>query len=314
MKENIAVLIPCLNEEATIAGVVKDFARVLPSATIYVFDNTSTDKTIDVALGVGAVVHEVKMRGKGNVVREMFRQVHADAYVLVDGDSTYPADMVHELLRPVLDGEVHMTVGDRISSSAYAQQNSRPFHSTGNRLITCLINLFFGARCRDVLSGYRVCSQTFVETIPIMSEGFEIETELTLHCLDKNISFREVPIHYRERPEGSSSKLRTVRDGLLILRTISMLFKDYRPLLFFTLLSAIFAASSLAAGTPVILEYLRVTYITHVPLAILAAGLGLISALLFCCGLILDTTTRQYRALLELRISDVLRNRSHEAH
>jgi glycosyltransferase involved in cell wall biosynthesis len=310
MPDQIAILIPCLNEEKTIAGVVTSFSRELPTALIYVFDNNSTDNTAEIARNAGALVREVPDQGKGNVVREMFRQINADAYVLVDGDLTYPSESVHDLLAPILTGETHMTVGDRISSTAYERQNSRRFHTFGNKLVIILINLLFNTRCNDALSGFRVFSRAFVESIPLMSTGFEVETELTLHCLDRKISFREIPIPYTERPIGSVSKLHTIKDGIRILKTIGRLFKDYKPLLFFTSLSSIFLLCSLLSGGAVISEYLRTSFITHVPLAILAAGSGLVSILLLCCGLILDTITRQHKAMIELRIASIFRSTS----
>jgi glycosyltransferase involved in cell wall biosynthesis len=303
MLPSIAVLIPCLNEEATISEVVRSFSLELPDAKVYVFDNNSTDNSVAQATATGASVRHVLARGKGNVVREMFRQIDADVYVMVDGDMTYPPNVVRELIRPILSGQAHMSVGDRLSSFSYAQQNTRPFHTFGNRLVVLLINLLFNAECKDILSGYRAFSRTFVESTSLVSSGFEVETELTLHCLDKKLSYIEIPIDYFERPSGSSSKLHTLKDGLRIIRTVGRLFKDYRPLLFFTVLSFLALCASLVSGGIVVLEFFTTSYITHIPLAILAAASGLVSILLFCSGLILDSVTRQHKTLFELNIA-----------
>lgn len=309
-EERIAVLIPCLNEELTITGVINEFRAQLPNSKIYVFNNASEDDTEQKARAAGAFVRNVPKRGKGHVVRAMFRSIDADYYILVDGDGTYPAAEVRKLLEPVMKGTFDMAVGDRISSQAYDKENTRRFHGFGNRLIRWIVNKQYGSECKDVLSGYRVFSHFFVSNFPVMSDGFEIETEITLHSLDKNIEFVEIPIDYRERPTGSKSKLKTYSDGARILRTITFVLKSYRPLLFFGSLGLIVGALGLVAGAFPIMEYLKYDYIYKVPLAILAASLELMAMLLLSCGLILDTVVRQHREQIELRIIDYRRRYS----
>jgi len=276
MLPSIAVLVPCLNEAATIAEVVQAFVQELPEAKVYVFDNNSTDNSVAQTTATGASVRHVLGRGKGNVVREIFRQIDAGVYVMVDGDMAYPPNVGQELIRPILSGQAHMSVGDRLSSSSYAQQNTRPFHTCRNRLVALLINLYFNAECKDILSGYRAFSRTFVESTSLVSSGFEVETELTLHCLDKKLSYIKIPIDYFERPSRSSSKLHILKDGLRIIRTVGRLFKDYRPLLFIAVFSFLALSASLASGRIVVLKFFKTSYITHVPHAILAAASALI--------------------------------------
>ncbi|MDR1358603.1 MAG: glycosyltransferase family 2 protein, partial [Coriobacteriales bacterium] len=235
-ESHIAVLIPCYNEEMTIAKVVDDFARELPDATIYVYDNNSSDATSALAREHGAVVRFEPRRGKGNVVRQMFREIDADYYVMVDGDDTYPAEAVHELLRPLMVGEADMVIGDRLSNLTYHKENKRAFHSFGNNLVRALIRLMYGVNIVDVLTGYRAFNRIYVKTCPVISRGFEVETELTIHTIDKNWRFSEVPIVYRDRPQGSESKLSTFGDGSKVLLTILSLFKDYKPLVLFSLI------------------------------------------------------------------------------
>ncbi|MFW5487157.1 MAG: glycosyltransferase family 2 protein [Desulfovibrio sp.] len=298
----IAVLIPCYNEAITVAQVVHDFRRELPDADIYVFDNNSTDDTARLAQEAGAIVRSESLQGKGNVVRNMFRNVEADCYVMVDGDCTYPADRVHDLIRPVLEGRAEMVVGDRLSSHAYDAQNTRPMHGFGNRLVRRLINWLYGSNICDVMTGYRVFSRMFVKTAPILSNGFEVETEMTLHALDKRLHVEEIPIEYLPRPEGSESKLDTVRDGLLVLRTITSIVKYYKPLRFFGGLALLFAFAGVVAGSYPVLEYLHYSYVYKVPMVILAGTLELMAMLSLSCGLILDSIVRLHkeRYLLQL--------------
>ena len=237
----------------------------------------------------------------------MFRKVDADIYVMVDGDATYLAKNIHDLLKPVIDNEADMVVGDRISSSAYDKQNTRAFHSFGNKLVRWLINRLFGAQCNDILSGYRVFSRCFVDNFPTISEGFEIETELTLHALDRNFDLVQVPVDYQDRPSGSESKLNTFSDGLRIIKTITTVFKNYRPMIFFGVLALCFALAGLFCGFFPILEYLKEQYVHKVPLAVLAASLELLAMLFLVCGLILDTSVRQHREMLELKMIEYLR-------
>lgn len=302
----IAVLIPCYNEEHTVARVVADFRTVLPEADIYVYDNNSTDRTAELAAAAGAIVRRESRQGKGNVVRSMFRQVEADAYLMVDGDATYPAESARELLAPVLADEADMVVGDRLSSKAYDAQNKRPMHGFGNRLVVGTINRLYGARLSDIMSGYRAMSRFFVKTMPVLSPGFEIETEMSLHALDKNFRVRETPIAYHERPEGSVSKLSTYKDGFKVLKTIGTVFKDSKPLVFFSAVAALVALIGLAVGAPPIYEYFRYGYVYKVPSAILAASLELLAMLFFCSGLILETIVTLHRARYELYCRRVL--------
>jgi len=299
----IAVLIPCRNEESTVGQVVEDFRRALPEADIYVFDNASTDATAEAAREAGAMVRYEHRPGKGNVVRRMFREVDADVYVMVDGDLTYPAGSVHDLVRPVLDGRAEMAVGDRISTKAYGRQNKRAFHSFGNRLVRWLINRLFRSDLKDIMSGYRAMTRLFVKTMPVLSEGFEIETEMTLHALDKRFNIAEVPVDYKQRPAGSHSKLKTFSDGLLVLRTIGMIFKDYKPMSFFGRTALVFFLLGLVVGVFPVYEYLAYGYVFKVPSAVLAAALEIWAMLLFCCGLILETIVRQHKENYEITLN-----------
>ena len=304
--QKIAVLIPCLNEARTIGKVVSDFQRELPTADVYVFDNGSTDETASIAADQGAIVRKVPRRGKGRTVRAMFRQVSADFYVMVDGDGTYPADAVKDLLAPAISGDADMVVGDRFSSNSYDRENTRPLHGFGNRLIRHLINLQAGATCVDVLSGYRVFSRVFVETIPVLSDGFEIEAEITLRALARDFSIAEIPVEYKERITGSESKLRTFSDGARILKAILLILKNYRPMRIFGIGALLVAALGLLAGSLPIIDYVRSGYVFHVPLAILAASLELMAMLLFIAGLILDTLQSHERERVE---TDLIRRK-----
>lgn len=300
--DEIAILIPCYNEAVTIGQVVDDFKRELPQASIYVYDNNSTDKTGAIAAQHGAIVRHEHRQGKGNVTRQMFREIQADCYVMVDGDSTYPAHQVHELIAPVLAGDADMVIGDRMSNGAYGAENERAFHSFGNNLVRGLINKLYHAKLTDIMTGYRAFSRVFVKSYPVTSRGFEVETEMSIHCLDKNFKIAQVPIEYQDRPEGSYSKLSTFSDGMLVLKTIASLCREYRPMLFFGILALISLAICLACGIPVIAEYVATLYITRVPLAILAVGFGIVTMLLFSCGLILDSMARTARQQYELEV------------
>ena len=294
----IAVLIPCFNEENTIRKVVEDFRRELPKALIYVYDNNSTDGTARAAEAAGAIVHKEPRQGKGNVVRSMFRKIEADIYIMVDGDDTYPASSVKDLIHPVLKGEADMSVGTRLSH--FAENSFRKFHIFGNSVVVGLINFLFRSDITDALSGFRVFNRLFVKAMPVISGGFEIETEMTIHALDRGFIVKEVPIEYSKRPAGSVSKLNTMKDGVIIIKTIFRIFKDYRPLSFFSLLSILFFSFGLLAGLPVIIEYFRTGVVLRVPLAILASGLCSLSVLLFSVGLILNTIVQHHRENYEL--------------
>ncbi|MCL6454245.1 MAG: glycosyltransferase [Alicyclobacillus sp.] len=298
----VAVLIPCYNEAQTIEKVIRDFRSALPGAAIYVYDNNSTDGSARLAEACGALIRRERRQGKGHVVRTMFREVDADLYVMVDGDDTYPADAVHQLLDPIACGDADMVVGDRLSNGSYGKENKRTFHGAGNRIVRWLINRLFRASLQDIMSGYRAFSRSFVENLAVMSEGFEIETEMTLNALDKQFRVLEVPIDYRDRPEGSFSKLNTVRDGMRVLKTVFWIFKDYKPLVFFGSLAALFFLLGLAVGLPPILEFIQTHYIWKVPSAILAVGFMMLSSISLTCGLILDTIVRHHRELQQVLI------------
>ncbi len=302
MKDKIAVLIPCYNEELTIAKVIKDFAKELPNADIYVYDNNSTDNTSQIAKQCGAILKQETRQGKGNVIKSMFRDIDADIYVMIDGDDTYPAKFVHSLIAPIKNNEADVVVGDRQSNGSYEAQNKRALHSFGNNLVKNIINKLFDTSLKDIMSGYRVFNKKFVKNMPINSKGFEIETEITLHSLDKNFIIKEVPIVYQDRPDGSYSKLNTYKDGLRVLKTILWVFKDYKPLSFFSILSIFFVIFSLIFGVPVIVEFWQTGYIHKIPSAILSASLGLIAILSLFSGFILDTIVKQHRENYDLKL------------
>ena len=297
----IAVIVPCYNEERTIGKVVGDFRRELPEATIYVGDNNSIDGTALAAEQAGATVIPVYRQGKGAVARALFREVEADLYVMVDGDDTYPAAAVHKLIEPVRAGRADMAVGDRRSAGGYRKHAQRPFHRFGNALVTGSINLLFRCRLNDIMSGYRVCSRTFIRNLTIPSDGFELETGMTLHALEKRFTVAEIPIEYRERPADSVSKLRTFGDGFRVLREILWIYKDAKPLAFFTGMSALVLAIALAIGVPVVIEFMHTGLVLKFPRAILACGLAVISSLLLICGFILDTIVKLHHENYELQ-------------
>ena len=299
----IAVLIPCYNEELTVEKVVSDFRRELPKAEIYVYDNNSKDKTAELAVKAGAILRKETMQGKGNVVRTMFRDVDADCYIMVDGDDTYPAEEVHKLIAEVENG-ADMVIGDRLSNGTYYSENKRGFHNLGNNLVRGLINRIFDNNIQDIMTGYRAFSKRFVKTVAVLSPGFEIETELTISALVYRYHIANVPITYRDRPEGSSSKLSTFRDGFKVLVKLFDLWKDYRPLLFFAVFSLVFLVLGLLVGIPVIGEFIKTAYVSKVPSAILASSLCVLSFLSLMLGLILDHERNVERREHEL---DVLR-------
>lgn len=291
---NVAVLVPCYNEAATIAGVVAGFRAALPQATVWVFDNNSSDGTADVARGAGARVARVGLQGKGNVVRRMFADIDADVYVMVDGDGTYDAASAPRLVDGVLGQGADMVVATRraVDQGAY-----RRGHAFGNRLLTGFLARLFGRPCRDILSGYRAFSRRYAKSFPALSEGFETETELTVHALELRMAVLDIDTPYYERPQGSHSKLSTWRDGWRILRTMLRLFAAERPLLFHGLAALLLGLAALALGVPVVLEWLRTGLVPRFPTAILATGLMLMATLSFYTGLILDTVTRGRREL-----------------
>lgn len=302
VQDEIAVIIPCYNEAPTIGKVVDDFHRELPEATVYVYDNASTDATAAIAMGHGATVRFEPRQGKGNVCRQMFRDIDADCYLMVDGDDTYPAESALSLCAPILAGEADMVVGDRLSNGTYAQQNTRAFHGFGNDLVRAMIKWIYGYGFEDVMTGYRAMSRPFVKTIPVLSEGFQIETELSIHAVDRRWRIADVPVEYRDRPEGSVSKLNTVRDGLRVIAMIGTLFKDYRPLKFFSLVALLFCISGLCASIPVVTEYFTTGLVPRFPTAILAAALMFMAALSLATGFILDVVAKVERKQWELRV------------
>lgn len=300
--EKIAVLIPCYNEELTIEKVIKDFRKELPEADIYVYNNNSKDRTKEIAIKNGAIVVDEYKQGKGNVVRSQFRDIEADIYVMVDGDDTYPAEFIHQLIEPVRNGQADMTIGDRLSNGTYQKENKRPFHEFGNNLVKKAINVLFDTKLKDIMTGYRVFNKRFVKNMPVLSPKFEIETEMSLYALDKKYIIKEIPIVYRDRPEGSSSKLNTVGDGIKVVKTIVRMFKDYKPFKFFGLIALILFIIGLAIGIPVLVEFFKTAYITKVPSAILATGFMGLAAVSLQCGIVLDTITRQHKEDYELNL------------
>ena len=298
---SIAIILPAYNEELTIADTMKDFFTVCPEAEIHVIDNASTDRTQELAraayqeLGCkGRLLFEAR-KGKAAAVRKAFLEIDADIYVMVDADMTYPASDLPRLLAPVLEGRADIVCGNRHSSGVYKRENKRPFHDFGNNLVRYLINRLFNGDLEDILTGYRVMSKRFVKNYPILAGGFELETEMSIHALDKGYTIIELPTDYRDRPEGSFSNLDTFTDGMLVLKTIFSIFVRYRPLLFFTTCALIFAVSSLAAGAAPVLEYIRLRYIYHIPLAILATGLSILAMLSFAVAVILDSLASAQR-------------------
>ena len=300
--EKIAVLIPCYNEELTIEKVIKDFRKELPDADIYVYDNNSKDKTSEIASANGAIVKHEYRQGKGNVVRTMFRDIDADIYVMVDGDDTYPAEFVHKLIEPIKIGEADMTIGDRLSNGTYQEENKRHFHEFGNNLVKKSINVLFRTKLKDIMTGYRAFNKMFVKNMPVMTPKFEIETEMSLYALDKKYIIKEIPIVYRDRPDGSVSKLNTVSDGIKVVKTIVNMFKNYKPLQFFTLIAVILFIFGLIIGIPVFVEFIKTRYITKVPSAILATGIVILSVIIGQCGVILHTVVKNHKENYELNL------------
>lgn len=299
--DKIAVLIPCYNESQTIHKVVTDFKRVLPEATIYVYDNNSSDNTSQIAADAGAIVKYEYQQGKGNVIRRMFREIDAECYIMVDGDDTYPADYAANMVDLVLNKNVDMVIGDRLSST-YFEENKRPFHNFGNKIVRLGINKIFKSDIRDVMTGYRAFSYGFVKTFPVLSRGFEIETEMTIHAIDKNMALENVIVDYRDRPKGSESKLNTVSDGIKVIKTICRLWKNYRPLHFFTTLAAALAILAIAFFVPLVLiPYIKTGLVLRIPTLIVCGFVILSSLLSVFSGLILDALIQKEKREFEFR-------------
>lgn len=304
--DSIAVLIPCYNEARTVAKVVADYRAALPQATVYVYDNNSTDGTADLAAAAGAVVRKERQQGKGNVLRRMFREIDAECYLLVDGDDTYPAEAAPEMVRAVRERGADMVVGDRLSST-YFTENKRPFHNFGNSLVRFCINRLFGSQIKDIMTGYRAFSFQFVKTYPVLARGFEIETEMSIHAVERNMRIENIVIEYRDRPEGSESKLNTYSDGLKVLRTIVRLYKNYRPFGFFSMLAALLALCSAGFMVPVVAEYFRTGLVPRFPTLIVCAC-GMVAALLlFISGVILSSLLTQDARDFEFKLQQAER-------
>ncbi len=299
--DTIAVLIPCYNEALTIRKVVEDYRRCLPEAVVYVYDNNSTDDTAAIAAEAGAVVRHEYQQGKGNVIRRMFREIDARCYLMVDGDDTYPAEYAPEMVRLVLDKQADMVVGDRLSAT-YFTENKRPFHNFGNRLVRWSINALFKSSIRDIMTGYRAFSYQFVKSFPVLSKGFEIETEMSIHAIDKNMRLETVVIQYRDRPEGSESKLNTYSDGFKVLRTIARLFRNYKPMAFFGLLSLLLAVIAVIPFLSVLLEYVRTGLVARFPTLIVSGFVAMAAILSLFSGLILQTMIHKNRQDFEIQL------------
>ena len=304
MKSKIAVLIPCYNESKTVEKVIKDYKESLPEADIYVYDNNSTDGTDEIARKAGAIVRYEYRQGKGNVIRSMFRQIDADCYLMVDGDDTYPAENAREMCDLVLEGKADMVVGDRLSST-YFTENKRPFHNFGNHIVRLLINKLFKNKIKDIMTGYRAFSYEFVKTYPVLSKGFEIETEMTIHAVDKNFMIRELPVTYRDRPEGSVSKLNTYKDGFKVLKMIATLFKEYKPFFFFNIVAVLMGILSLVFIIPVFMDYFETGIVLRFPTLIVGGFLMVASILSFICGVILDVIVKKHKQLYELMLNQL---------
>ena len=298
----IAVLIPCYNEAKTVQKVVNDYRAALPEADIYVYDNNSSDGTDELARAAGAIVRYERRQGKGNVIRTMFREIDADCYLMIDGDDTYPAEYARRMTDMVLNENVDMVVGDRLSAT-YFTENKRPFHNLGNRMVRSLVNGIFHGDVTDIMTGYRAFSPLFVKSFPVLSAGFEIETEMTIHALDKNLHLATLPVDYRDRPAGSVSKLSTYTDGFKVIRTIFRLYRDYRPLSFFGLFSGVFALLGIGLFLPVLVEYVQTGLVPRFPTLIVSTVAIILAMLALVCGLILETVAKKNRQQFEVNLN-----------
>lgn len=297
-----AILIPCYNEAKTIEKVIKDFQEHMPHAEIFVYDNNSTDDTYNIAKNAGATVRREVRQGKGNVVRSMFRDIEADCYIMADGDNTYPAKFAPVLEKEVLEGRADMAVGDRLSST-YFEMNKRRFHNFGNVLVKDMINFLFHSHINDVMTGARAFSRDFAKSFPVLCKGFEIETEMTIFALDNNFRIVEIPIDYQDREEGSESKLNTYSDGFKVLKTIGMLFRDTKPLAFFSIVSAIFMAIAIGFFIPVFSEYLNTGLVPRIPTFVASIAFGIVSGMNFFAGVVLSVLRKQHRQIFETNLN-----------
>ena len=302
--DKIAVLIPCYNESRTVAKVVADFKAALPEAVVYVYDNNSTDGTAEIAAAAGAVVRHEYQQGKGNVIRRMFREIDASCYIMADGDDTYPAEFAPEMAAKVLERGADMVVGDRLSAT-YFTENKRPFHNFGNKLVRHSINALFKSDIRDIMTGYRAFSYQFVKSVPVLSKGFEIETEMSIHAIEKNMLVENVIVSYRDRPEGSVSKLNTVSDGIKVLATIGKLYKNNKPFAFFGIIALVLALIAAVMFFPVLSEFLRTGEVRRFPTLIVSGFAAIAAILSFFSGLILETLHEKNRQDFEMRLIDI---------
>ncbi len=302
--KKIAVLIPCYNESKTIKKVVRDYKKELPEADIYVYDNNSTDNTDEIARKAGAIVRYEYRQGKGNVIRTMFREIEADCYLMIDGDDTYPSENAREMCELILEKKADMVIGDRLSST-YFKENKRPFHNFGNKIVRKFINKIFHNNIKDIMTGYRAFSYEFVKGFPVLSKGFEIETEMTIHAVDKNYKLVEIPVQYRDRLEGSVSKLNTFTDGFKVLKTIGTLFKEYRPTLFFNIFAFLFLLTSLILVIPVFIDYFNTGLVLKFPTLIVACILLVIAILLWITGIILNVIVKKHKQLYEILMNQI---------
>lgn len=301
--DKIAVLIPCYNESKTIEKVIKDFKKALPEAKIYVYDNNSKDGTDEIARKAGAIVRYERKQGKGNVIRTMFREIDAECYIMTDGDDTYPAENAMEMCKAVLERNVDMVIGDRLSST-YFTENKRPFHNSGNKVVRGLINCIYKCNIRDVMTGYRAFSYQFVKTFPVLSKGFEIETEMTIHTLDKNMGVENVIIEYRDRPNGSESKLNTFSDGFKVIKTIISLYKNYRPLSFFSLVTALLFIIGIIFLIPVMIDYFNTGLVPKMPSFMASIFFFICGIQSFFGGLILESIVKRSKQEFEIKLNE----------
>ena len=313
MMDKIAVLIPCYNESQTVGKVVEDWKRELPEATIYVYDNNSSDDTAEIAENAGAVVRYEYQQGKGNVIRRMFREIDAECYVMIDGDDTYPAEFGRQMVSKVLERGVDMVVGDRLSST-YFEENKRPFHNFGNSLVRGATNRLFKSNIRDIMTGYRAFSYQFAKTFPVLSKGFEIETEMSIHAVEKNMLVENVIIEYRDRPEGSESKLNTYSDGMRVLATIARLYKNYKPFRFFGMLALLLLIISAAMFVPVLATYIRTGLVPNFPTLIVSGFVALTAIQSLFAGLILTTLVEKDRQDFEFKLQIIQKSRKEDKH